>query len=262
MVKLLSSYLFVLSISATCIHAMEQQKQLLEQRNGASWTPLHIAVSVGNQAGVEALLESGARIDSRALPYDRTPLMFSAEHNKVAIASTLLKKGAIVDQTDKGRMTALHIACQKGHCDMLEPLIMAGASVAATAAFDGMSAAFYAFAYKDHSDPSVIIALQKAVKKRQDTEAAAQGFALHRACQTDSIEEITKLLREGARIDELDKTGNSALHYAAANTNPEIIKAVLASVTKKEGETALPVSLPSASLAASQNGHPSTGGSF
>ena len=49
------------------MHAMEDPK-LVNLRNGASWSPLHTAVSVGNEGAVNALLDAGARVDARALP--------------------------------------------------------------------------------------------------------------------------------------------------------------------------------------------------
>ena len=133
--------------------------------------------------GSKALLDCGARIDARALPTQRTPLMFSAEYNKNAIAQELLKKGAHVDQTDNDHMTALHIACKKGHVDVVETLVLAGASVAVTPDFGNAGAVHHALTYKDGGDPSVLIALQKALKKKADTENASEEFALHRACQ-------------------------------------------------------------------------------
>lgn len=248
MVKSFSSYLFAFSMSTAYILAMEPQKQLLDLRNGASWTPLHVAVSVGNEESVKALLESGARIDSRTIPTNRTPLMFCAEHGKNTIAALLLKKGTVVDQTDNNHMTALHIACQKGHCDVVETLVLASASLGMMDGSGNLPIA-YALAYKDFSDPSVLIAFQKALKKKSDIENEAQGFVLHRACQNATIEEIEKLIAGGAKLDELDKTGNSAIHYAAAHTNPEVLKTLLAAIEKKKTEAALPVALPSASLA-------------
>ena len=232
MVKSLSSYFFALSIGTSCMHAMEDPK-LVNLRNGASWSPLHTAISVGNEGAVNALLDAGARVDSRALPSNRTPLMFSAEYNKNAIATLLLKKGAIIDQTDNDHMTALHIACKKGHVDLIETLVLAGASPAITPDFANTGAVYHAFGYKDYTDPSVLIALQKAMKKKSDTENASQEFALHRACQADTITGIEELVLKGARIDELDKSGNSAIHYAAANTNPEVVCTLLAAVKKK-----------------------------
>lgn len=244
----LSTYLALLSISVY-LTAMEQPKQLLDLRNGASWTPLHVAVSVGNEESVKVLLESGARIDSRTVPSNRTPLMFSAEHGKNAIASLLLKKGTVVDQTDNDHMTALHIACQKGHCNVVETLVLAGAS-ARMVDRSGNTPFAYALAYKDFSDSSVLVAIQQAMKKKHDVESAAQGFALHRAVQNASIDDIEKLVAEGAKLDELDKAGNSVLHYAAAHTNPEVLRALLAAAKKKnEPSTATPVALTSSSLA-------------
>ncbi|CAN5205554.1 hypothetical protein BH09DEP1_BH09DEP1_1700 [soil metagenome] len=252
--KLLASYFALLSISSYMLAMEQQPKHLVNIRNTASgWTPLHAAVSVGNKETVSLLLELGADIEAEDLVHNRTPLIFSADFNKAAIAQILLDKGAKVMAADRHKATALHVCCKKGHVEVIEPLILKGAS---ENVLDdtGKNALQYALAYKDYTDGTVMISLQRALKKKCDIENVAQGFALHHACQADSVEDIQALLAKGARIDELDKTGNSAVHYAATNTNPEILKAVLGSVNKKsDSETVLAVSLPSASLAPSPN---------
>ncbi len=249
MAKSLHISLFLVSATISNLQAMEK---LIDVRNAAGWTPLHTAVSVGNTEVAKKLLELGARIDARALPLQRTPLMLSAEYNKNTIAEILLKNGALVDQTDNENATALHIACKKGHVDVVETLVLAGASVAVTPDFGNTGAVYHALAYKDYSDPTVLITLQKSCKKLFDIKNASQEFALHRACQADSAEGLEEMVLKGARIEELDKSGNSALHYVATNTNGAALFDVLSEAVKKKAQLAtgepVALSLTTASL--------------
>lgn len=238
----------LMSVTVT-IFAMEHpEKQLVNCKNAASWTPLHTAASLGNVEQVKGLIDFGATIDVTD-GSQKTPLLLSAEMGKLAVAQTLIARGAHINAADNQGIMPIHASCKNGHCDIVAFLMEKGASVLSTDS-NNKSALEYALSYKNFSDSSVILAIQLALKKKHEADAAAQGFALHRAVQNASIDEIEKLVADGAKLDELDKVGNTPIHYASAHTNPEVLKALLAAITKKnQPNTAIPVALPSASLA-------------
>ena len=59
-----------------------------------SGTPLHAAVTVGNKTAVEALLQSGADVNSRPFSNSFTPLELAAQLHLAEIVAVLLKHGA------------------------------------------------------------------------------------------------------------------------------------------------------------------------
>lgn len=232
---------------STYLHTMQQPaRQLVDCKNAASWTPLHTAASLGNVEQVKALVDFGATVDATDGSH-RTALLLSADMGKLAVAQTLLEKGAHINAADNKGLMPIHASCKNGHCDIVALLIEKGASVLSTDS-SNTSALEHALAYNGYSDVSVLMAIQQAMKKKKEAESAAQGFALHRACQNASIEEIEKLVSEGAKLDELDKTGNSVLHYAAAHTNSEVLKALLAAINKKKDTAPVVPALSSATL--------------
>lgn len=232
----LSSLSFLLLGGISCLSAME--KNLANLRNAANWTPLHTAASIGNPGAIETLIDFGADLEARD-SQQRTPLILSADAGNTQSVRALLKKMANVQAVDAESSSALHKSCHKGHVDVVEELVARGASLDLLDK-DKQTPLHHALAYRDFTDLSVMAAIQKALKKKFDIEAAAQGFAFHRACQADSPEGLEALVLKGARLDELDKNGNSPLHYAAANTNPEILKTLLAALKKRSEAPAIP----------------------
>lgn len=241
--------LILVTVGVTNLMAMDQQNQLVNCKNILSWTPLHTAASLGNVEQAKILLEFGAAIDATD-DKSKTPLLHGAQMGKLGVVQLLAQKGAHLNAADNKGTMPIHASCKEGHCDVVTFLIEKGVSVLSTDS-DNKSALEYALAYRNFSDSSVLLAIQAAMKKKHDAEIAGQGFALQRAVQNASIDEIEKLVAEGAKLDELDKSGNTALHYAAGHTNPEVLKTLLAAHKKKnETSTAIPVVLPSASLVA------------
>lgn len=107
------------------------------------WTPSSNSQEILDEALVWAcksnavdvlgrLVEAGARLD--ADPYRGTPLLWAAYCNRLEAAAWLLGQGAPVSQqatfgglTHGQGITALHLAAQCGHLDMVKLLVEAGA---------------------------------------------------------------------------------------------------------------------------------------
>jgi hypothetical protein len=93
--------------------------------------PLGMAIRKGRTEAVHLLIENGADVNAKYL-WDETPLHRAVDYNFYDIARTLVEAGA--DPCSKGiddgslkRFTALDIAKEKGHKEMITLLKKAGA---------------------------------------------------------------------------------------------------------------------------------------
>ncbi|PYH42662.1 ankyrin repeat protein [Aspergillus saccharolyticus JOP 1030-1] len=129
-----------------------------QERNGGNapaFTLLHLASYLGNVAWARWLISKHVRLVSRKDNYGRTPLCWAL----------LLDHGARVNVKDRGRLTALHIAVNGQHKDIVSMLLGHGAHLESKS---------------EHGDTPLI-----------------------RAIQTNAREIIQMLLEHGARVDEL-----------------------------------------------------------
>mmetsp|Transcript_41684 Transcript_41684/g.69636 ORF Transcript_41684/g.69636 Transcript_41684/m.69636 type:complete len:219 (-) Transcript_41684:220-876(-) len=104
-----------------CLSAGEKMDQWDEKGQ----TPLHYAVKYGQVESVTFLLKEGAD-RNRPCELGRTPLHYAARYGQKAAAEALCALGAPgaikVDAQDKSMWTALHIAAEQGHADVIAVL--------------------------------------------------------------------------------------------------------------------------------------------
>ena len=94
-------------------------------------TPLHIAAWSGFYAVVEKLIEYGADVNHVGL-MGYTPLMTAAWQGHTSVLNLLLKKNAVVDiVSSSDKASALNIAAQEGHEDVVRLLLNHSASLLA-----------------------------------------------------------------------------------------------------------------------------------
>lgn len=88
--------------------------------------PLHIACESGNKSAAEVLVKHGATLDERDAA-GNTPLMSAAGANQLAVVSWLLAQGASTKVRNHNKKTALEIAGQLGHENVVRELEAADA---------------------------------------------------------------------------------------------------------------------------------------
>jgi ankyrin repeat protein len=114
---------------------IERDSALLEAHSSDGWTALHLAAFFGHRGLAQALINHGAKVDSRSTnAMVNTPLHAAAAGGKTALVELLLQNGANANATQEGGWTALHAAAQSGNRGLVEILLANGADVNARAA--------------------------------------------------------------------------------------------------------------------------------
>ena len=161
------------------------------------------------------LRHPGTRVDYRCHRLLVTALMSAIRLGKLEVARRLLDAGADPQVRDAEQRTACHAAAAAGRRDILEMLAAAGA----------------------------VLAVADRVG-RLPLHAAAGLPGARLPNQRHSIEVIDFLLARGLPVDGADRTGATALMYAAAQARPRVVRHLLArgadaNRSDTEGETAL-----------------------
>jgi ankyrin repeat protein len=214
---------------------------------------IHLAAQSGDQAGIEAALQSGSPVN-QIDNYGKTALIYAAESGNDAVVDYLLNKGANPNHTADDGSTPLLIAVRKGNSRIAELLIQKGALVdgfgddgftALTVTAEKGNKKVFDLLLKHGAKPDVSIAnrdtaLMKSIPRKNSyyfdrlLESGADPNKKGRGGNTPLIiaaisnkpEIAEKLLTAGARINELNDSGNSALLFAAglAGIKPDIAK--------------------------------------
>ncbi|KAK3291787.1 ankyrin repeat and SOCS box protein 7 [Chaetomium fimeti] len=107
----------------------------LAQEANNAWVPLYLAAAVGDVESVEALLDGGAHVDGRSSDDEgelscstTSPLQAAVGNNNLAAAKALYARGADLDQTTQGGLTALLIAVGDDLLDVAAWLLDEGAA--------------------------------------------------------------------------------------------------------------------------------------
>ena len=221
----------------------------LKQKDAEGRNALHFAASLGHTAMVERLLAFKLSWNTQTKNGQETALHYatlarqsstamalilhknanitmkdadgfqSLHHavraGDVALTTTLLNKGAKLDEQTKFGWTPMLLACAYGHLPLVAEFITRGANLEERLA-----------------SPSVR-------PKEKTNEAARRGYwaeirwphsgarPLHIALEFGQDEVANMLIAAGARIDEGDSLGWRPLHYAAFNLRSQMVEMLL-----------------------------------
>ncbi|KAL7941496.1 ankyrin repeat-containing domain protein [Trichoderma barbatum] len=221
-------------------------------RNRQGRAAIHLAAVAGQYAIIDHFADDVNSKDNDG----NTPLYHAAKFSHNNFVQRLLKLPNIdINPTaDRWKKLPLHIACEKGHDDVVEALLDAGAPIDAT--HDGsFTPLYYAAAEERESTVKSLIARGANVKfmsnsgmtalhaaaitgntaivdhllgEGADINAGAglfEGTPLHAASRgVDDNPLIQHLIELGAEIDETKKGGMTPLHVAADKGKPTNIQ--------------------------------------
>ncbi|WP_253302358.1 ankyrin repeat domain-containing protein [Wolbachia endosymbiont of Psylliodes chrysocephala] len=120
---------------------------------------------------------------------------------------SLISEGADVDATDNSKNTALHLAAQEGYKEVIEALLDKGANVNAKD--------------KDGKTPRNLTTNEAIQTLLQNTAKLLE------AAKNSDIDEVRRLISEGASVNATDQDGKTPLHWAARNGKKEVVEALL-----------------------------------
>jgi len=108
--------------------------------------PLHSAVASGDLARTQGLLDSqaGCQINRKYENSGQTPLHLAASSGCPAMIQLLISGGAIIDELDSVKQTALHYSMTNTRWGVMETLVKAGANVNSRRMKDGWTPLFLA----------------------------------------------------------------------------------------------------------------------
>ncbi|VDD86933.1 unnamed protein product [Enterobius vermicularis] len=213
-------------------------------------TPLTIAAEQGHTKVVETLIDKfGSSIRARTADGSTllhvaafSGLMLSIEgalglHAAAAagfddVVRMLISKGTHVDTMTKDNYTALHVAVQAAKSAVVETLLGFGADVHIRGGSIGETALHIAAALTAEKAVDCVMMLLKS-GAQPDVPRNDGETALHIAARNPDPNMIRVLLNDGADPRLTSKTGESALHIAAKSCNSEAVSLILSYLSNK-----------------------------
>jgi ankyrin repeat protein len=187
-------------------------------------TPLALAVSSGQTALVGRLLEAGDDVTASSGISPSSLLLLAISKGHAQIAEQLLAAGASVEEIDDGQhqRTALHLAAERGYTHLIGLLVEQGADIDLEDT-QGATPLDAALAHGHNQTAIQLIALGTILDVPNGTTSA-----LHVATKAGSVEVVTALLAAGASAIQLDPDNNTPLHLAAAAGHAAVVGLLLA----------------------------------
>ena len=201
----------------------------LEARDREGNRALARAARAGRVAMVRLFLEKGAEIDARNIA-GSTALYLAAEKDRGQAIAVLLAAGANLNLAGRSDERPLAAAAYNGAETAVEALLARGAQVDATDA-TGKTALAYASATGWAKIAQRLITAGADVNRRQGHGTTVLGWAAGHpedVGEAQAVEMIRLLLANGARIEDADDRGRTALMVAAETGHAESAEALLA----------------------------------
>ena len=200
------------------------------------------AVTAGNNEAVEFLLQLETVNIDHTNEEGKTALMLACERGHEDIVHSLLSAGANVNIQDNKGWTALMIASKHNHISIIHMLLQANANPHLETS-GGSNALMIASFHGNYKVVKLLIS--KGVDYKYQREDGANALIL--VCQNSHTQIVELLLKEQVDPNIQDKRGFTALMITSANGHYELVKLLLEwkadpTIKSNEGHTALSLS--------------------
>ena len=179
------------------------------------------AVEAGNTARLASILGYVRNINY-ANSLGQTALHKAARNGRLDVVELLLLQGASIEATDFCNSTPLSIAAGKGHTSIVEPLLSKGASIDAMNKYNNTP--LHSAAYNGHTSTTELL-LSKGAPI--NTINDVNRTPLHQAANGGYTRIVELLLSKGASVKAQDKDGHTPLHDAARNGYTSTVELLL-----------------------------------
>jgi len=204
------------------------------------WTPLHEAAGLGKVDVMQTLLDSGAKVDARAIDGE-TPVHIAAQQGEAEAIQVLFDSGADLTAVNDDGETPLHVAVQHigGKDKAAIELLIRLRSDPSACDEQGRSATAMASLFTNRSEELVKIlsdgskpvpsaAEEIAASARRSCGDAAQiSEAVRVACKKNQVDALRQLLTWMPSQDSVIEAAQGALASAAGSGHIQVIKALL-----------------------------------
>ncbi|KAN0138107.1 Ankyrin repeat-containing domain protein [Lactarius tabidus] len=188
------------------------------------YTPLHLAAAEGHLDMCQVLLERNADVRVHDNSGD-TPLHLAASSHHLEIARILLKYNADVNSQNEDGSTPLDIASSRGNLDVLRLFLAHNAD--AVVDDNRGSTLLHLVSIRSHLELARSLNELKADINASDDEGSTLVQRVSQDVREGYLEIMRLLLDHGANLNALDKSGNTALHFAASEGHLEVVRMLL-----------------------------------
>jgi uncharacterized protein len=201
----------------------------VDARDRLGARPLSHAARFGHLEMVELLIARGAPINARNLA-GATALYFAAERGQVAVAQRLIDLGADVKLTGRSGISPVAAAAYAGSSPIVESLLAHGADERLPDD-TGKPPIVYAAARAQLDIVKQLLARNIDINARYQHDLTLLMWASgadEKVPEEQAVKVVTYLVNAGARIDDRDARGRTALMIAAEGGRAEVAALLLA----------------------------------
>ena len=213
--------------------------------NNQSKTPLDLAISGSKDEIIDLLLEAGAAVEppeesihvfalnnvvlgvklhiyagtdiDQADEFGNIPLLLAVEQGHFGVTELLIEHEAYLEIADDDGFTPLIMSAVLNHSELLLLLLDADSDIAAEDK-----------AERTALDWAIImqsVEAEEILRENNAPSSAEKSFIA--AIQTNNIDAVKALLKNGADVNEPAYTTKTPLHYASHSRNKDILKLIL-----------------------------------